>query len=170
MNGRKGRTPQKRHGEPAVVPTIPGVIPAVRRRQSPASHVGKNGRSCAPPMVYTCSCRDSQVMRIDLQAGGRQFDPGWLHFGKGVPRLGLGARAGLALNTSTAMGVHSTGPFESPAAASVSSDPSGRVIPQAPAHPVVALPRLGHVFELPASCPHGNAYKQTITTRTRVNQ
>src|SRR5688572_23040197 len=33
---------------PALLPAIPSVIPAFWKRQLPASHIGKDGRSCSP--------------------------------------------------------------------------------------------------------------------------
>jgi hypothetical protein len=53
---------------------------AFSTRQLPASSSGKNGRSCTPPWVYTVSCRKSATTGSALQAGGRQFDPAWLHW------------------------------------------------------------------------------------------
>ncbi len=55
------------------------------RRQIPAWFGSKNGRSCDPSMVYAVSCRDLALIESALQAGGRRFEPGWLHFEKRGP-------------------------------------------------------------------------------------
>ena len=45
-------------------------------RQIPASPEGKNGRSCAPPWVYRCSCRKYGYLGAEWGSGGRRFESG----------------------------------------------------------------------------------------------
>jgi hypothetical protein len=40
---------------------------------------GKCGRSCGPSRVYATFRRDSRISSVALQAGGRGFEPRWLH-------------------------------------------------------------------------------------------